>query len=51
VDQNPQNLRDAIVFLKHARTNVVARLADGSLKTPDTAHLYAFLALALMTGE
>lgn len=51
LEQNPQNLRDAIVFLKQARLDMVSRLANGTLKAPDSTHLYACMALTLLTGE
>jgi len=45
------NHRDAIVFLRHGREDVVRRMKEGSLKSLDTAHLYMMLALATLTGE
>jgi hypothetical protein len=45
------DVKDAIVFLRHARTWIMARMQDGTLKAPDQAHLYTLLALAVLSGE
>lgn len=45
------NQKDAIVFLRHARANIVDRMQRGSLKSPDQAHLYMLLALAILSGD
>ncbi len=43
--------KDAIVFLRQARDSVMARIRNGSLKNPDSAHLLAMQALNILQGE
>jgi transposase-like protein len=43
--------KDAIVYLRHAREDVNARLRGGTLKKMDKAHLLLLLALNVLGGD
>lgn len=44
-------VRAALIYLKHARRNMMAALHDGALDELDGAHLYALLALNTLQGK